>query len=51
MERLSKFAAESENKQLFGERDIFAIFQNYCRDIIDKHKKMTLDDILALYVC
>jgi len=50
MERLSKFANETENKQLFGERDIFAIFQNYCRDIIDKHKKMTLDDILALYV-
>merc|ERR1719229_2173710 len=50
MERLSKFAAEPEHKQLFGQRDIFAIFQNYCKEIIEKHKKMTLDDILALYV-
>lgn len=51
MERLSKFASESENKEIFQEKDIFAIFQNYCKQIIEKHKKMTLDDILALYVC
>lgn len=51
MERLSKYASESENKDIFQEKDIFAIFQNYCKQIIEKRKKMTLDDILALYVC
>mmetsp|Transcript_33853 Transcript_33853/g.54199 ORF Transcript_33853/g.54199 Transcript_33853/m.54199 type:complete len:848 (-) Transcript_33853:201-2744(-) len=50
MERLSKYAAEDANKTVFQEKDIFAIFQNYCKQIIEKHKKMTLDDILALYV-
>merc|ERR1719229_1079921 len=50
MERLSKFAAENENREIFQEKDIFAIFQDYCKQIITKHKKMTLDDILALYV-
>eukprot|EP01084_Bolivina_argentea_P227891 384972_1 len=50
MERLSKYAESQENKEIFQEKDIFAIFQNYCKQIITKHKKMTLDDILALYV-
>ena len=51
MERLSKYASDSDSNAIFAQKDIFAIFQNYCKQIIAKHKKMTLDDILALYVC
>eukprot|EP01084_Bolivina_argentea_P140784 247437_1 len=50
MERLSKYAEHAENREIFLNKDIFSIFQDYCKQIITKHKKMTLNDILALYV-
>ena len=51
MERLAKFAEMSiENRMLFEERNVFEIFQQYCKKIIEKHKKMSLDDVLSLQV-
>eukprot|EP00485_Elphidium_margaritaceum_P000272 CAMPEP_0202697238 /NCGR_PEP_ID=MMETSP1385-20130828/10561_1 /ASSEMBLY_ACC=CAM_ASM_000861 /TAXON_ID=933848 /ORGANISM="Elphidium margaritaceum" /LENGTH=813 /DNA_ID=CAMNT_0049353637 /DNA_START=21 /DNA_END=2460 /DNA_ORIENTATION=- len=50
MERLAKYAAESENALKFAEKNIFAVFQTYCGQIVEKHKKMTFADRLALNV-
>ncbi|ETO17053.1 hypothetical protein RFI_20280, partial [Reticulomyxa filosa] len=50
MNRLAKYAEDNaDHRQLFQEKNVFETFETQVKEIVLKHKKMTIDDILGLY--